>query len=222
MKLPNVKGIELKLPDLPKPVLISVLVMAGSLFLLAFLWFTLGDATDTAEQDVIRMRGEMSSTQAKVKQSREDYEFVTKNQQRFEALMASDKLIPHTRRTAIRQLQALAVEFGLTSLNYNFQAAGVQAPDAVSAQPKSDDYRVYIENIELSVGAALDQSIYSFLAAVYDDFPGSMVIAALDMQRPLRVEAEALNAVSRGEDSKIVEGKIVYSWRTAQKQDAKK
>lgn len=222
MKLPNLKGVDLKLPDLPKPVLISVSVIAFSLVLMTLLWLTLGDAKDTAEQDVARLRNEVSSTQNKLKQSRADYEFININQQRFESLMSSDKLIPHTRRTAIRQLQSLALELGITSLNYNFQAAGLQAPDAVASQPKSGDYRVYIENIELTVGSPLDQNIYSFMAAVYDDFPGSMVIANVEMQRAPSVTAEALNLVSRGEESKIVEGKIQYSWRTAQKQDVKK
>jgi len=224
MKLPNiaVKSIDLKLPDLPKPVMISVVVIGASLFLFVLLYFTLGSASNSAQADVARLRGEVSSTQSKITNFKDDYDFVINNQKRFEALMSSDKLIPHTRRTAIRQMQALALEFGLTGLNYNFQAAGLQAPEAVTAQPKSGSYRVYIENIELTVGAPLDQSVYSFIAALHDDFPGTMVAAEYDINRAPSISTEALNLVSRGEDSKIVQGKIKYSWRTAQKQDEKK
>ncbi|MBL8642496.1 MAG: hypothetical protein JNK21_01075 [Rhodospirillaceae bacterium] len=222
MKLPNIKGIDFKLPALPKIVLISVSVIGAFFVFFVLMYFTLGSARDTAEQDVTRLRADISSVQARLKQSREDYDFVIKNQQRFETLVASDKLIPHTRRTAVRQMQALALEFGLSSLNYNFQAAGLQAPEAVANQPKSTDYRVYVENIELSIGAPLDKSVYSFMAAVYDDFPGSMVLTDLEMGRAAVISPEALNLVSRGEDSKIVTGTIRYSWRTAQKQDEKK
>lgn len=224
MKVPklSVKSIDFKLPDLPKPVMISVSVIAASLLLFLLLLPTLGAARDTAEADVIRLRNDVSTTQKNLRQSRDDYDFVLTNQQRFEALMASDKLIPHTRRTAIRQMQTLALEFGLTGLNYNFQAAGLQAPEAVTAQPKSGGYRVYIENIELTVGSPLDQSIYSFIAALHDDFPGAMVVSDYELSRAQSISTEALNLVSRGEDSKLVQGKIKYSWRTAQKQDQEK
>jgi hypothetical protein len=157
--------------------------------------------------------------QSNLAQAKTDYEFVLANQQRFEALMAGDKLIPHTRRTAVRRMQALAQESGLSALNFNFQAAGALAPDAVAQQPKSNLYRVYVENIELSIGAPLDQAVYNFIAGAFDNFPGSMVITEIEMQRAPIINADVLNKVSRGEDSGIVAGKIKYSWRTAQQNE---
>ncbi len=222
MKLPNIKAISFSLPNLPKLVLVSIVAVTSALVLFGVLFFTLGEAKDRAEAETAKLKSELSSIQTKLKQSKDDYDFVLKNQTRFEELMASDKLIPHTRRTAIREMQALALEFGVTNLNYNFQASGLQSADAASAQAKATDYRVYIENIELSVGAALDQSIYSFLAAAYDKFPGSIVVSSIELNRAPTVTTEMLNMVSRGEDSKIVQGKIKYVWRTAQKQEAKK
>ncbi|MBL8630201.1 MAG: hypothetical protein JNM81_11260 [Rhodospirillaceae bacterium] len=222
MKLPDLKNINFSIPNLPPPVMISASTIAGSLLLFLILYFTLGAAAESAQQQVTRLKADLGSTQGKLKQSKTDYEFVLANQDRFTALMSSDKLIPHTRRTAIRQLQALALETGLTAMNYNFQAVGLQAPDSVATQPKSGDYRVYIETIELSVGAPLDSNIYAFVAAVHDEFPGATVVSEIDNKRAQIVKPEMLNAVSRGEDSKIVEGKIRYSWRTAQKEEPKK
>jgi hypothetical protein len=222
MKMPAIKGLDIKLPALPKKVMISIGVIGTSIILFAVLYFTLGAATEQAELDVTRLKGEISGAQTKVRQSKENYDFVLANQDRFEVLMRSDKLIPHTRRTAVRQMQALALEFGLTALNYNFQAAGGQAPDAVSNQPKTGDYKVYVETIDLTLGSPLDQNMYSFIAALHDDFPGSMVLAEFEFSRAPALSNDALNLVSRGEDSKLVQGKIKYSWRTAQKQDQKK
>jgi hypothetical protein len=133
--------------------------------------------------------------------------------------MQSDKLIPHTRRTAVRQLQAHALEFGMSELSFNFQAVGAQAPDQVASQPKAGDYRVFVENIELKVGAPLDQNVYSFIAAVHDEFPGTMTLTGLELDRAAAITPEALNKVSRGEDSGLVKGTVKYSWRTAQKNE---
>lgn len=216
MKAPALKIPELKIPDFPKPVKLSLLAMLGSLALFIVLYLTLGSGSDAAQSEVQRLKAEFQSTQKNLNQSKEDIAFVTANQKRFEALMSSDKLIPHTRRTAIRQLQALALEFGLSDLNYNFQAAGTAAPEAVSSQPKSDLYRVSVESIELSVGAPVDQAIYSFIAAVNDDFPGSLVLSDLELERAPLISNEALNLVSRGKDSGLVKGKLKYLWRTAQ------
>jgi hypothetical protein len=219
MKAPTLKIPEFKIPDLPKPVQISVAVIGGSLVLFVLLALTLGVAASSADDDVIKLRAELQTMQRNLNQSKTDYEFVLANQQRFEALMASDKLIPHTRRTAVRRMQALAQESGLSALNFNFQAAGALAPEAVAQQPKSNLYRVYVENIELSLGAPLDQGFYSFIAGAFDSFPGSMVVTDLEMERAPVINAEALNKVSRGEDSGLVVGKIKYSWRTAQQNE---
>jgi hypothetical protein len=224
MKKPTLEIPEFKLPNLPKPVALALAAMAASAMVFLILSFTLGSARDVAEADVVRLRTEISTAQKNLRQSKEDYDFILANQSRFEALMGSDKLIPHTRRTAIRQMQSLALEFGLTGLDYNFQSAGSQGATAVSAQPKSGDYRVYVESISLDVGAALDQNIYSFIAAIHDEFPGSMVVSDFSLERPSgSISKETLNKVSRGEDSGLVKGKISYTWRTAQqiKEDQK-
>jgi len=185
---------------------------------------TLGSVRDDAETAAIRLQNELSSIQQNLRQSKEDFDFIAANQNRFESLMASDKLIPHTRRTAIRQMQSVAVDAGLTALNYNFQAAANLAPEAASSQPKNDLYRVNVENVELTLGAPIDQSFYSFIASVYEQFPGSMAITEVEIERSPGVTTEALNLVSRGEDSGLVKGKLKYSWRTAQqnKQEEKK
>ena len=222
MKAPTLKLPEFKIPDLPKPVKLSVAAIGGCLVLFILLFFTLGSGLDTAESDARRLQGELQTLQKNVTQSKQDIEYITKNKDRFDALMSSDKLIPHTRRTAIRQMQALALEFGLSNLNYNFQAAAAAAPEAVTSQPKGDSYRVSVESIELSVGSPIDSSIYSFMAAVHDDFPGSMVLTEVELERASSISAEALNNVSRGADSGLVKGKLKYLWRTAQQNKQEK
>jgi hypothetical protein len=224
MKAPALKLPEFKIPNLPKPVQISLGVIGVSLVLFVVLMFTLGDALDTAQADASRLRNDMLAIQKNLKQSKEDFDFILANKERYETLISGEKLIPHTRRTAIRQMQSLASQAGLSSLNYNFQAAGSLTPEAVAQQPKSALYRVYVENIELTLGAPLDQVFYAFIAAAFDDFPGSMVVTEFEIERAPSITKEELNKVSRGEDSGLVKGKIKYSWRTAQQnqQDSKK
>jgi len=224
MKKPELKLPDLKLPDWPKPVAISVTVIAASVLALLLLAPTLGAARNDAQSDVLRLRSELTQAQQNLRQAKDDYDFVVANRQRFESLMKSDKLIPHTRRTAIRQMQALALEFDITALNYSFQAVAGLAPEAALTQPQSGLYRVNVESVELTIGAPLDQSVYMFMAEIHENFPGSMVISELELERAQTISQEALTKVSRGEDSGLVKGKIKYTWRTAQqnKQDEKK
>ncbi len=222
MKAPTLKLPDIKIPDLPKPVKLSLAVIGGSLVLFIILFLTLGSGLETAEVDARRLQAELQTLQKNVTQSKTDIEFIKNNKDRFDALLSSDKLIPHTRRTAIRQMQALALEFGLSNLQYNFQAAAAAAPESVTSQPKSDSYRVSVESIDLSVGSPIDASIYSFIAAVHDDFPGSMVLTEMEMERAPTISPEALNNVSRGADSGLVKGKLKYLWRTAQQNKQEK
>ena len=209
----------MKWPDLPKPVNIAIAVIGGSLMLFIILLFTLGSVAEDTITVVSRLRNEVAQIQKNEKTAKEDYDFIVANRERFDRLMQSDKLIPHTRRTAVRQLQAHALEFGMSDLTFNFQAVGAQTPEQVASQPKAGDYRVFVENIELKIGAPLDQNVYSFIAAVHDEFPGTMVLTRVALDRAPAITPEALNKVSRGEDSGLVKGTISYSWRTAQKND---
>lgn len=214
---------DLSLPDLPKKVALSLAVIGASIAIFILLALTLGAANTQTETDVIRLKNDVVSTQKNLRQSKEDYEFIIANKDKYETLLSGDKLIPHTRRTAIRQMQALALEFGLSSLTYTFDAVGAQTPQVVSNQPQSGLYNVSVEKIELMLGAPLDRSMYAFMAAIHDDFPGSMVLSELELERAPAVAPEALNKISLGSDSGLVKGKAVYSWRTAQqnKEDEK-
>jgi hypothetical protein len=207
------------LTDTPRPVLISLAVMLATVILFAVLLPVLGGARDQSFADNVRLKREIESARRSIKQSEEDKAYVEENAAAFEALQKSDRLVPHTRRAAIVRLESAARENGLTGFSYSIGSVSGASAKAVGVQPASDAYQVSVEGIQLKVGAPIDGSIYRFLADISDSFPGAAVIETFSLKRQDIISADALAAVSQGMDSKLVEGEIALSWRTAQRKD---
>ncbi|MDX2223252.1 MAG: hypothetical protein SFV21_10910 [Rhodospirillaceae bacterium] len=206
----------MKWPDLPKRVAIATAVIVGFLVVFVALYFTLGSARDDAVVDNQRLKSQLASTEANLRQAVIDVAFAVENNDRYVALMAGDKMIPHARRAAVVQLQQHARVAGLTTLNYNFRAASALSPTTVANQPQARGYRVNVEDVELTLGAPLDGMIYRFVDAITQDFPGTIVLHTVELERAPVVTEDSLNQVARGRESNLVKGKAVISWRTAQ------
>lgn len=218
MKLPS---LPFKLPDMPDHVLRSLFVIGGALVLFLVLFFTLGSARDSAVNENAQVTNEAAQVKANLTQAKEDRDFVLKNKERYDALLSGDRLIPHTRLTAVRHIQEVALQRGLTDLKYDFTAAGNASLLAASNQPTAGDYHVNVETIKLDVGAPVDGKIYGFLADIAGSFPGAAVIQEVDLSRAAQVTSAMLDAVSRNEDAGLVKGQVILLWRTAQANENK-
>jgi len=218
MKLPD---LPFKLPDLPRHVMLSIAVIAGSAVFYVVLLLTLASSRDAAVTDFSRLEAESAQLKKNLAQSKADFSFVQENREKYDALMKSDRLVPHTRVTAVRRLQELARREGLTTLNYEFSGGGETSPAAAMSQGASGDYRVNVETIKLKVGAAVDGKIYRFLRDISNDFPGAAVVQVVDLARAPAVSADALNSVAAGRESLLVTGEVTFLWRTAQATDKK-
>ncbi|MHB1207027.1 MAG: hypothetical protein ACYCZX_15765 [Rhodospirillaceae bacterium] len=219
MKLPQ---FSMKLPDLPRPVAISVGIMIVSAAAFGVLLPTLGLSRDEAIAESADMQTQIAGLTKDFGTAKQDRQFVLENQSRYEVLLQSDRLVPHTRRDAVQHMQQLARARGLTTLNYDFIAAGEKSVAATTSQAKTSAYRVNVENITLRLGAPLDGAIYGFIADIANSFPGAAIVASIDMERAPKVTPEMLAMVSRGQDSGLVKGEVKLLWRTAQINDAEK
>jgi hypothetical protein len=206
------------LSTIPRKVLISLGSMTAMLALLVVLIVVLGGARDEAISRNIVLTDGIANTRTQISQSRTDHDFVTANLEKYETLMKSDRLVPHTRRTAVVELQRLGRERGLTDLTYNFAAATADSPLAATSQPNSSAYRVSIESIDLRVAAPLDGAIYGFLTDIHDSFPGAVVLSSAVVRRLRVLNDQELQAVSAG-SARIVTGEVKLLWRTAQAQE---
>jgi hypothetical protein len=222
--------LNVKLPDLPRSVALSVLVITASVVLFGISYFTLGEAHDEAIVTNGRLIAQVAKTQKDIGTAQDDFQYVTENQERFEALLQSDRLVPHVRRAAVRQMQTLALQRRLSALNYDFAvvgeksaaAVGSQAPNQTAPDGKSSSYRINVESVELKVGAPLDGQIYGFIQDLGKSFPGAAIVQSVELHRAPKVTQEMLTQVSRGEDSHLVNGEIRFLWRTAQANDSEK
>ena len=219
MKLPD---LPIKLPDLPKKVAISAVIIVASAVLSGVLLPTLGANRDRAIADNGKLQTQIAQLGKNIEQVRADYKYVTENREKFEALLQSERLIPHTRRDAAQRLQALALKDGVTSLTWDMATAGDRSLAAVASQAKTDAYRVSVESIALHIGAPLDGPVYRFLVDLNNDFPGAAVVASVDLGRTEKLTNEIIDRLGHGGDSGLVKGEVKMLWRTAQATDSEK
>jgi len=166
----------------------------------------LGGARDDALAEESRLQNEIARITTAVTQSKADIAYVNENREVYEDLLKSDRLVPHTRRSAIVDLETKARTSGLTALNYSINAVSVNSPRAAANQQASGAYSVSMEEISLKVGAPLDGSIYRFIDAISASFPGSAIVHTISLARG--------PAFTSG-----VQGEIGVSWRTAQAEE---
>jgi len=209
MKLPEIR---FKLPDLPRKVLISAVILAVSAVLFGISVEFLGGALDSANAENARLKQAIDQTTRNIATANTDYTFVTENTAYFEKLIGGDRLVPHTRRDALRQLQSLAQEHGLTALTADFEAANDKTAPA-AGQAQADAYRVSTETIRIRLGSPLDGQIYRFAADLRGNFPGSAVLMSLKLARPPQVTPDMLAQINK--KGAIVTGEMELLWRTA-------
>ena len=105
----------MKLSEVPIPVLIAGGIIAFFLILFIGTFPFLSSGLDESMAENRRLNNELRTTQSSIGRAKDDYVFVVENERQFEEAMASDEIIPHTRRAAARQMQTVALENGLTS-----------------------------------------------------------------------------------------------------------
>jgi len=208
-----------KLPDWPRRVKIAAAVLAVSAVGFAALYPTLGMSRDEALERVVNLTNETQSAETAIIRAAGDVTFVTEGKERYERLVAGDKLIPHARRDAVVQLQALGREFGMATVDFSFQGVGAASPTGAQSQPRAGEYRVNVDNIEIAVDAPTDGIIYGFIAALQEDFPGALVVNKFEISRATEVTVSALDLVARGQPSQLASGTVLVTWRTAQRQE---
>lgn len=208
----------MKWSEVPIPVLVSGGILAAFFVIFIVSFVFLSGALSEAMSLNERLERDLRANQAAIDRARDDYLFVVENEDRFEEAMASDEIVPHTRRAAARQMQTVALENGLTSLNYNFAAVSGQsrARNQSAAASSGDAYTLHVENIDLEVGAPLDRPIYAFIQQLIRTIPGTAVVQEVTLQRAETITTDMLNRVAQGQESGLVTGSILFSWRTAQ------
>ncbi len=209
------------LRTIPRKVMMSLGVLALGLVLWGVQVPLLGGAREDADTNATRLRSEIDQTRKDLAQAGADMKYLEEHQEQFESLLKSDRLVPHTRRAAVAELQKIAVQNGITGLEYIFNAAPATSANAAQSQPTSGAYRVSVEQIELKVSAPTDGAIYRFLEDIKDSFPGSAVAQIVQLERPPTLTPAMMTALSKGEDAKIVTGDISVLWRTAEAEEQK-
>jgi hypothetical protein len=207
---------------MPRKTALASIVMTFTLIIFAGLFFTLGTSHDDAFDRNVALKKDLGQTTSTVKKLKDDRKFILDNQEKYEELLHGDRLVPHTRRVAVTQLTNLALQRGLTTVNFNFTAAGERAASAAASQPVTGGYKVKVEKIELKVGSALDTQLYDFIQDLGESFPGSAVVEQFTLERAPEITTEALNQVSRGHESGLVHGDVQLTWRIAEAEEQDK
>ena len=203
---------------MPRKVAIACVIMSATLITFGLLFIFLGGAHDDAQARNGDLKRNLDSTTRAFKTAKDDRQFIVENSERYEALLRGDRLVPHTRRVALAQLQTLALQRGLSSMQYNFTTG--TGPTGGAAATVAGGYRLQVEKVDIKLGAPLDTHVFEFVLDLADSFPGSAVVDQFALERAGLITDEALNQVSRSKDSGLIKGEVHFSWRTAQAQDA--
>jgi len=204
---------------MPRKVAVSSVILAVTVLLFLILLPLLGGAhTDTLATNE-GLKATIDQTSQKLRQAKDDRKYVTENTQKYQELLGGERLVPHTRRVAMTAMQKLALERGLTTLSYNFTALGDRSPRGAANAPVTGGYKLQAERVDLKVGAPLDTTIYDFVLDLGEKFPGAAVVEQMILERSPDIGTEALNQVSRGQESGLIKGNVVFAWKTAQKQE---
>jgi len=163
-----------------------------------------------------RLERQINSVQTDASTAARNRTYVLNETERYETVLASDLLIPHTRRSVLRMIEEYGLAAGLTRLQYNFEAVGGERLDAVSRQVQDAEYTVNVELVSLDVGALLDRSIFLFAEELITDIPGTAVLRSITLERPSRIDTRVLNSVAESQTPVVVQGQIEFEWRTAQ------
>jgi hypothetical protein len=204
---------------MPRKTAFASVTMTATLIVFAIVFFVLGGAHDDALEQNASLKKSLDQTTRNAKQAKEDRQFVIENQTKYEELLNSDRLVPHTRRVALDKLEFLKKQDGLTSVNYNFAAAGQRSAASAASQPVTGGYKVQVETVELKIGAPLDTSVFDFLLDLGEKFPGSAVVETFAIERAAEITTDALNQVSQNREAGLVKGEVHLTWRTAQKEE---
>jgi hypothetical protein len=202
--------------SMPRKVMISCFVLAGTLLMTLILVPTVGGLHGDILDTNTHLKTSIKKLSDNLATAKDDHQFLVDNHERYDALISSDRLIPHTRTVAMTQMQKLAIVRGLTTLNYNFK---LQGEGGQSTEKVMGGYRLHSEVVELKIGAPLDTQIYDFVTDLGESFPGAAVVEEVKLERAPALTTEALNAVSSGQESGLVKGEMTFAWRTAQAQE---
>lgn len=204
---------------MPRTVLLSVTVLVAVMVAFVAAVVFLGGARDGAIEEHARLESEIQRTRTAIATAQTDYDYVVENRAKYESLLESDRLVPHTRRAAVLELQKIAEQNGIPELNYSFEASRANAPSAAGSGNAAGAFRLSVEDVKLTMSAPFDGPLYGFVADITEKFPGAAVVNTLKLSRVDSVTDEALKGVSEGRSGSIVDAELIISWRTAQAVD---
>ena len=206
----------MKLPKLPRSVQValSILVVALIGFILTQLFLVSRVEALRAENQ--SLNSQLRQIRADSQRLRTDSEFVQTELERYERVLSSDLLIPHTRRSVLRVIEEYALSSGLTQLDYEFTSVDTTRSDSISRQVAESEYRVNVETINLTAGALLDRPLFLFVEEVLSDLPGSAILQSLEVSREETLSTDLLNRIAADPTTDVVNANIVFQWRTAQ------
>jgi hypothetical protein len=203
---------------MPRKAALAAIAMVVMLLLVAILVPTLGVADGNAQDRNVQLKASIAKTTKGLAQAEDDQKYVVSHEQEYEDLLHGDRLVPHTERVAITQMQTLYQQRGLSALTYTFTAGATRAVASAGKPSNAGGYKLKLETVTLKVGAPLDTQVYDFMMDLGENFPGTAVVEGFTLERAAEITTDELNQVAHGQDSGLVKGEIVFTWRTAEKE----
>lgn len=164
-------------------------------------------ALDDARAELAALRSQVVRTRSQAVAARRDHEYVTANQDQYEAVLASGMMQPQDRLAAKGALERIALGRNLGTLLFEF------APETVT--PNGRALEVVSTPLTLRAGAIFDRDIVRMMKDVGEALPGTVIVNGLSLNRTGTITPDVLAEITSGISVDLVTAEVKMEWRTA-------
>lgn len=192
-------------------------IAAAVLVVLGGIYFLLSEMTDSSNQELTQVQGEVAGIAAQIADLERKYEIVKSSMLKYQDL--ADKLkagtfdigtkSAETQDKAIRVLKALDDKYRTMSLNLTIPGDPTLLSEELYKK-KTAETRVV--DVTLAMDAYTDIHIFSFLNEMSQKLPGFFKYTEFSIQRERTSSIDLLAELSRGDKTKVVSCNIKGSW----------
>jgi hypothetical protein len=193
-----------------KRVLTLACLLAANVVLAGLLYGVLTPQTMKTEQDLRRVRAEVSTRRNEVATLKTEYEQIQEQKSMFEDLERSGFFQTQDRLAARKLIEDVQAESDILSARYDIQAITVRE-DPMAAE---SDYVILHSPLKFSLDALDDIDVYRFIYWMENAFPGHAGVQSLTLERKLDVDEVTLKQIGNGVPAILMSATVDFSWNT--------
>jgi hypothetical protein len=189
--------------------LATLLVMNGLAGAGVYLYFK--PSVEKIEKDLRAATSSITNNSTMITKLNQDFKVLQEQKENYTNLVGLGFFKEQDRFLAPKRLEIIREESGLLKARYKFGSARELSNEhANKAEHVVLNSEVRIDGIE----AMDDMDIYKFIYLIDNTFTGQVSITSMSFERVRELDNKILHKIALGEDVSLIEGSLVFEWRT--------